>query len=243
VAAAELCVLCPNCGERSTGWFGAKVLYAVTEEEERRGILNGETTEHNRGDVQYAIQLAECSGPFPAHNDPKDLLDEISVTNSDPRMVVWAQIAYGFLEFRQGKLESAELRLDMASLAACALSLRLAECKMWYHIALAYRGATLVAMEQYEKAHAVVEKYMLSLNRDGYAFAGYYGRPPPGTGTTANDEFRLFYGSVPLAFCKWKLGWEGGTLDFKVAMAELRRTFGGSHDFVRYWLKMAGRPV
>lgn len=248
VAAAELCVLCPHCGERSTGWFGAKVLYAVTEEEERREILDGKTTEHNRGDVQYAIQLAECSGPFPAHNDPKDLLDEISVTNSDPRMVVWAQIAYGFLEFRQGKLESAELRLDMASLAACALSLRVAECrshKMWYHIALAYRGATLVAMEQYEKAHAVVEKYMLSLNRDGYAFAGYYGRPPHSYAqdTTANDEFRLFYGSVPLAFCKWKLGWEDGTLDFKVAMAELRRTFGGSHDFVRYWLKMAGRPV
>jgi hypothetical protein len=242
VAAAELCVLCHHCDERHTGWFGVKVVYAVTEEEETRAILDGKTWEHNRGDVQYALALAECRAPFPKCWDPQAVLDEIHVTNSDPRMVVWTQIAYGFLEYRQGKLESAELRLDMASSAACALSLKEPEQKMWWYMAMAYHGAVLVAMERYAEAEGVIEKYTGFLKRDESAFAAYYGRPLPWH-NTANNEFSTFYGTVPLAFCRWKLGREKGKLDFSTAVAELRRCFGSSHDFVRHWLKMAGGRV
>lgn len=242
VAAAELCVLCHHCGERHTGWFGVKVVSAVTREEERRGILNVKTCEHNRGDVQYALALAKCRAPFPERWDPVDLLDEIHVTNSDPRMVVWTQIAYGFLEYRQGKLVSAELRLDMAISAAVALALKEPEHKMWWYMAMAYHGAVLVAMERYEKAEGRIKNYMSILNQEEHAFAAYYGRPAPWN-DTANKEFTLFYGKVPLAFCRWKLGREEGKLDFSIAVAELRRDFGNSHDFVRYWLKMAGHPV
>lgn len=217
---------CGWCSERYTGEFGLKVLLKLTKWKEETGLLDGETWEHNEGDLECALAMATCRTPYPERCDPQNVLDEIHATNSDPRMNVVAQIVYGFVEWRQNKLESAELRLAMAKQAVYVLVQRSSENKIWWYRAIAYHAAILISKKAWAEALTLLTKAVSvwQVNK-------------------TCSEFEIFYGSVPLAYAKWKLGRQGAEAEFNEALGELRRRFGGGHDFVLHWLRKLGKPV
>lgn len=206
---------CVWCNEFYTGEFGLGVLTAITEQK---------TAPHDNCDLAWALAMAKCRAPYAERRDPRTVLNKICATSPDARRVVWGQIVYGFVELNEGKLESAELRLAAAKNGASTIATRPYETRTWWYRSMAYAGACCISNGAWAEAVVLLTRALEHWRRND-----------------ACCEFTLFYGSVPLAYAKWKLG--GAKAGFLAALGELRNHFGGGHDFVIEWLRKLKKPV